>query len=415
MKSLLIPLLAAAVSSAPANPAPSGNSINAFGLDLHHQIAAAGGNLVTSPWSIQTALAMTWAGADGKTKAEMAKVLHFGDDEAAVHEGLAGIAADLRALAGKSQERVNAAKKHGGSLTPLEINAANRLFGQEGYPFKKAFLTVTESTYGAPLELLNFGKSPEAARTKINNWVETQTKDRIKELIPTGIIDGDTRLVLTNAVYLKAPWAEEFGEEPAAPFYVNGSDAVKVSGLVQRDRYGYMPIPGGAAVTVPYAERGLQFVILLPDERNGLAAMEKKLTAKVLTATAQAPGREVVLHFPKFKLEPERVMLAEKLVEMGMPTAFDRPEGSADFSRMAPRKPNDYLCISHVIHKAFIAVDKYGTEAAAATAVVMPRVTAAPVEPEKPLEVRVDRPFAFAIQHVASGACLFLGRVTDPR
>ncbi len=140
-----------------------------------------------------------------------------------------------------------------------------------------------------------------------------------------------------------------------------------------------------------------------------------KLTPQVLASTAQAPRQEIILHFPKFKLEPERVMLADHLKAMGMATAFDKPKGSADFSRMAVRTPEDYLFISHVIHKAFIAVDKHGTEAAAATAVVTITPTSAAPDPVKPLEVRVDRPFAFAIQHTTSGTCLFLGRVADPR
>jgi serpin B len=168
-------------------------------------------------------------------------------------------------------------------------------------------------------------------------------------------------------------------------------------------------------VTVPYADAGLQFVLFVPSAKDGLPALEKRLTAELLTKTAQAEGRDILLHFPKFKLEPGRVLLSENLIAMGMPSAFNRPAGSADFSGIAPRKPDDYLYISQVIHQAFIAVDQHGTEAAAATAVVMPRAYSAIREKPQPLEIRVDRPFAFAIQHQASGACLFLGRVTDPR
>ena len=418
MKTPLTSLVCAAVMAAvpaAASPATVAPAINAFGLDLHRRLAPTSGNLVTSPWSIESALAMTWAGAAGKTKKEMAEVLHFSGSEQAVHEGFADLAADLRKLAEQSRQMVEKTKEHGGPATAFEINIANRLFGQAGYPFEQPFLQLTEKTYAAPLELVDFAKQPEAQRLKINGWVEQQTKERIKDLIPPGIIDADTRLVLTNAVHLKAAWAEAFGEEKAAPFHVNGSTAVKVPGLVRTDDFGHAKIPGGTAVTVPYAGGGLQFVLLVPDAVNGLAAMERQLTADTLTSTAKAPTRKVRLHFPQFKLEPDRVMLTENLIAMGMPTAFDKPEGSADFARMAPRRANDYLFIGHVIHKAFIAVDKNGTEAAAATAVVMPRALAAPVEPERPLEVRVDRPFAFAIQHTASGACLFLGRVSDPR
>jgi serpin B len=418
MKSALPFLLGAVLAAslqARADSSAAATSINTFGLDLHRRLAAGGGNLVTSPWSIGTALAMTSAGAGGKTKAEMAKVLHFPDSGEAVHQSFADLAADLAALAEKSQELVKQTKERGGPATPFELHAANRLFGQQGYPFEQPFLTLVDKIYGAPLELVDFEKSADQVRGKINAWVEEQTRSRIKDLIPAGILDSETRLVLTNAVYLKAAWAEAFREDKEFEFHVDGTTPAKLTGLTRTARFGHAEIPGGSAVTVPYAGGGLHFVLLVPDERDGLAALEKQLTPEILAAAAKAAPREVALLFPKFKLEPERVMLAEKLIEMGMPTAFDQPQGSADFSVMAPRKPDDYLFISHVIHKAFIAVDKDGTEAAAATAVVMSRALSMPVEPPQPLEVRVDRPFAFAIQHVASGACLFLGRVSDPR
>lgn len=398
-----------------ADSSAAATRINSFGLDLHRRLAAGGGNLVTSPWSIETALAMTYAGAGGTTKEEMAKVLHFAGGDDAVHRGFAELAADLVALQEKSVEQVKQAKKRGGPATPLELHSANRLFGQQGHPFEQPFLDLVDKTYGAPLERVDFEKAAEQQRERINAWVEEQTQDRIKDLIPAGVLDRDTRLVLTNAVYLKAAWAEAFREVPDFEFHADGKTPAKLTGLTRTASFGHATIPGGSAVTVAYAGGGLQFVLMVPDEKDGLAALEKQLTPEILAAAAKAPPREVALHFPKFKLEPDRVMLAEELIKMGMPTAFDRPPGSADFSVMAPRKPDDYLFISHVIHKAFIAVDKDGTEAAAATAVVMARLAAAPVERPKPLEVRVDRPFAFAIQHVASGACLFLGRVSDPR
>jgi serpin B len=416
MKRLLTTLFGLTfLATAAADPRAVATSINTFGLDLHRRLAGAGGNLVTSPWSIESALAMTWAGAAHQTKTEMQTVLRLPEDGAAVHAGFASLAADLEALAQKSRDRVKVARRSGGPATALEINTANRLFGDGGYPFEKRFLSLTEKSYGAPLEVLDFRKSPEAARLRINGWVASRTNDRIPELIPGGVIDRDTRLVLTNAIYLKAPWAEEFKEEPSVPIFVNGTQPVRVAGLVRESRFGYLEIPSGAAVTVPYADAGLQFVLFVPSSQDGLPALEKKLTPELLAKTAQAEGRDIQLHFPKFKLEPGRVMLSENLIAMGMPSAFNRPAGSADFSGIAPRKPDDYLYISQVIHQAFIAVDQHGTEAAAATAVVMSRAYSAMREKPKPLEIRVDRPFAFAIQHEASGACLFLGRVTDPR
>jgi len=405
----------ASLSPAAAGSNPVATSINSFGLDLHQRLAAGGGNLVVSPWSIESALAMTWAGAEGPTKTEMQTVLHLPADEAAVHAGFASLAADLSALARKSEERVLAAKKTGGPSTPLAITTANRLFGDQHYAFNAAFPALTEKFYGAPLEPVNFQKSAAAARDLINHWVSSQTQGRIPDLIPEGVIDRDTRLVLTNAVYLKAPWAEEFREEPDAPFFVNGSQPVNLPGLTQERFFGYLKIPGGAAVTIPYAESDLQLALFIPDGKNGLATVEKKLTPDLLAKTAEAAPREIILHFPRFKLEPGGVMLAEHLIAMGMPAAFDQPAGSADFSGIAPRKPDDYLAISKVIHQAFIAVDQHGTEAAAATAVIMAKRSIAAPGPTKPLEIRADRPFAFAIQHRPTGACLFLGRVTDPR
>jgi serpin B len=166
-------------------------------------------------------------------------------------------------------------------------------------------------------------------------------------------------------------------------------------------------------VAIPY-NADLQFVVLLPDERNGLSAVEKKLTSAALTDFAKLERRKLDLYLPKFKFEPPTLNLGATLQALGMKTAFDQPAGSANFDRMAPRKPNDYLFISEVFHKTFIAVDEKGTEAAAATAVAMARATGMH-NPTKPLEVKIDHPFLYAIQHVPSGTCLFLGRVTDPR
>ena len=403
----------AALASAHADTLGIGSGINSFGLDLHRRLAAEGGNVVTSPWSISSALAMTYGGASGGTREEMRTVLHLPAE--GVPEGFAAIRLDLEELAQRSQARADEVKRFGGVSTPMVIQTANRLFGDERYPFEKAFLALTRDSYGAPLEVVNFRKASEEARGSINGWVASRTKDRIRELIPAGAVDADTRLVLANAIYLKAAWESEFRDEPDAPFFAGGREAVKVPGLMREGQFGYQIVPGGAAVTIPYAGGGLHFVLFIPDEREGLTALEKQLTPELLSAISQTARREITLHFPRFKLEPGRVMLAKNLSAMGMPSAFDVPRGSADFSGIARRQPNDYLYISQVIHQAFIAVDKHGTEAAAATAVVMPRSTSMPAKKPEPLVIRVDRPFAFAIQHQGSAACLFLGRVTDPR
>lgn len=416
MKSTLPFLLSAvALGAASANLADTAAAINRFGIDLHRRLAAEGGNQLASPWSITSALAMTFAGAAGKTHDEMARTLHFGDDDPAVHTGFAEISTQLAELARNSRKRLEKPHRRGGPNTPLEIVTANRLFGQKDMAFEKPFLDLLKNSYAAPLEKMDFTHEPEASRLRINEWVAKETRDRIKDLIPGGLLDEETRLVLANAIYLKASWPTPLDEEPELPFFANGTEEIKVAGLRCREALGYRKIHGGEMIAVPYDGRGLQFLIILPETRDGLADLEKQLDAAWLMDSRQLPQRDIILRFPGFKLEPGRVMLAGHLTAMGMPSAFDKPRGSADFSRMAPRRPDDYLFIDEVIHKAFIAVDKYGTEAAAATAVVMMRATSMPVEPEQPLEVRVDRPFLFAIQHTSSGACLFLGRLVDPR
>jgi serpin B len=196
---------------------------------------------------------------------------------------------------------------------------------------------------------------------------------------------------------------------------VKGGAAVDVPTMQDRTTFGYAKRAGYRVVTIPYSGGELQFVVLVPNKLSGLHSLEKKLDAAALAQCAKLKSVELILHLPKFKLEPPTIPLGQPLQDLGMKTAFDIPEGTANFDRMAPRKPEDYLKVSEVFHKTFIAVDERGTEAAAATAIAT--VTAASIEAPKPkpIEVKVDRPFVYAIQHVPSGACLFLGRVTDPR
>jgi serpin B len=183
--------------------------------------------------------------------------------------------------------------------------------------------------------------------------------------------------------------------------------------MTQKIRARYSEESGYAAVALPYAGGDLQFVILLPEKADGLGELEGKLSAPMLTKCAAMPVHEIIVHIPKFKLESPSLALGAELQAFGMKTAFDKPSGSANFDRMAPRRPEEYLIVSDVFHKTFVAVDEHGTEAAAATAVAVGGRGAA--RPSQPLEVRVDHPFIFVIQHVGSGACLFLGRVSDPR
>jgi serpin B len=417
MKSLSILATAmGAVTSMAAEPGLAAKAVNEFGVELHQRLAKGEENLCVSPFSIQMALAMTFAGADGATREEMAKVLHFPPDDG-IHGSFEAMRVALESVTTKTAERAKRAKQNGGPADPFTLKIANRLFGQASYQFKAPFVALLDQTYRAPLEELDFIKDAAKATKHINAWVEEQTQKRIQDLIPGGALDKETRLVLVNAIYMKAPWEDQFKAQATKPepFFIKGGATKEVPTMIQKEKYGYAKRDGYTAVTIPYTGGEIHFLVLVPDEVQGLGAIEKQLSGAVLSECAKLPAREVVLHLPKFKLEPPTISLTEQLQAMGMKTAFNVPEGSANFERMAARSPTDYLYISDVFHKTFIALDEKGTEAAAATAVVMARATSAPVQTEKPVEVKVDRPFLFAIQHRASGACLFLGRVTDPR
>jgi serpin B len=395
-----------------ADTKPAATAINDLGVDLYRKLAGGDANLCLSPYSIQVALAMTFAGADGQTRAEMAKTLHYPEEGTAIHDAFAELKHSLDAAVAKSVERSKELK-----CDPMTFDVANRLFGQKGVDFLSAFLELTKNLYGAPLEQVDFKANADQAIATINGWVEDQTHKRIKDLIPPGALNATTRLVLVNAIYMKAPWTDPFqvGGTKPEPFHVHGAGAgTDVPTMSRRAKFGYSKEDGFTAVTIPYSTGDLQFLVIVPDEINGLQTVEAKLTGDLLAGCADSPQRDVILHLPKFKLEPPTASLGGLLKQLGMRSAFDDPPGSANFDRMALRQPSDYLAISDVFHKTFISVDEKGTEAAAATAVGM-RAMAAIVRPEQPIEVKIDRPFLFAIQHRPSSACIFLGRVTDPR
>jgi len=185
--------------------------------------------------------------------------------------------------------------------------------------------------------------------------------------------------------------------------------------MVRHAQFGYGRRDGFSVVTIPYIGGEVQFLILLPDGTDGLAGLEAKATPELLAECAKPDAADMILYLPKFRIEPPLFRLGKVLQSLGMRSAFDQPPGTANFDRMAPRKADDYLCISEVFHKTFLALDEQGTEAAAATAVAMVSAAAMVGPKPTPVEVRVDHPFLFAIQHRSSGACLFLGRITEPR
>jgi serpin B len=416
---LLMPLLAGA---APADTTAVVHAINSLGLDLYRAQSAGDGNLLFSPYSIQDALAMTYAGAAGDTHAEMQRVLHYPADENSLHTGFAELARELAQVQQDSAQAVAAGANNEGRhpSTPIELHLANRLFVQKDYPLRAPFLALVKDDYGAEPEPLDFVHDAGQARLTINGWVEEQTKGKISDLIPPGGVTDKTRLALANAIYLHAGWDEPFDKDWTKPaeFFVHGTESVTVPTMsnVEHD-YGYLHRDGFTAVTQRYAGGGIQFLVLLPDAHDGLPALEQKLTPALLAECAALPPGFVELYLPKFKLEPPSMALGSQLQQLGLRTAFDLPKRSANFDRMAPRRPDAYLAISDVFHKAFLSLDEEGTEDAAATVVVMMEVAMARQDENRPqpIEVHVDHPFIFAIQHVPSGECLFLGRVTDPR
>jgi serpin B len=366
---------------------------------LYGRLAAKQGNLVLSPYSVAVALGMTLPGAGGRTAAEMRDVLGVKGD-ARFHSGLNALTAYMESLAGP-QERSD------GSRVELALDPANQLYGQQGVRWERAFLDLLAREYGAGLRTVDYQSANEQARVLINDWVAGRTHDRIQELIPAGVLDGLTRLVLVNALYLMAPWEVPFEKSltESAPFHCPDGSSINVDTMVQ-------PLlttttargDGWQAARLPYAGRRLAMTLLLPDSGR-MREVERWLTsgglADVLTAGKPAM---LDLRLPRWTFRTQ-APLNDVLRKLGMRTAFDPHE--ADFRPMTEEDLDLY--ISAVLHEGFVAVDEEGTEAAAATAVVMRETSAAVTEP-----FHVDRPFLFAIHDVEHGTPLFLGRVDDP-
>lgn len=364
---------------------------NLFGADLQKLLAAEAGNLFFSPASISAALAMTAAGAEGETRQEMLAVLHAGQDSNAWLKGM-----------GELSKLLNA------SGPGHTLQMANRLWGQSGFPFQADYLLQMEKQFAAPLGQLDFESAPEPSRQTINDWVADQTRERIKDLLPAGSITSLTRLVLTNAIYFKADWRDEFNKQLTRkqPFSCADGKQVTLPLMNQERALPFAETETVQVLEMPYKSGGLSMVVVLPRERNGLREIERQLTAtKLAEWLAQLQSQKVNVWFPKFKLEAQ-FSLAGALKELGMPRAFG---SGAEFGKMSTAAP---LYISEVVHKAFVEVDEQGTEAAAATGVIM-ATRAAPVE-EAPKVFRADHPFLFLIRHRESGAVLFTGRLSQP-
>ncbi len=379
---------------------------NEFALALFARLRENQGNLFFSPYSISTALAMTYAGARGDTETQMAKVLHFptlaGEKvppEPAMQEG------QFHSAFGEVVKALNGRAKKGG----YELAVANALWGQKGYGLLDDFLKLIETEYGGRLTEVNFVTATESARQTINAWVEQKTKDKIKELIKPGVLDAMTRLVLTNAIYFKGNWQRQFQKDKTrdAPFALLSGEKVDAPMMNQTGEFGYMEAEDFQAIELPYVDNELSMVILLPRQTDGLPEFEKTLNLEDFSQWLdRLHRREVIVSVPKFKMTSQ-FSLASVLKSMGMTDAFS-PE-AADFSGITGGRD---LFISAVIHKAYVDVNEEGTEAAAATGVTMRLTSAGPSQ--TPI-FRADHPFLFLIRDNHSRSILFIGRVMNPK
>lgn len=367
----------------------------AFGLDLYGQLRSEPGNLFLSPFSISVALGMTAAGARGKTREEMTRVLHLPDDAPAA------FGAVLRSLNEEPDP-----KKRGFTLT-----TANALWAQTGYPWRPEYKKLVAEAYLAGLYDVDFASAPEPARATINAWVEKETRQKIRELLPPRSITPLTRLVLTNAIYFKGDWQNPFEKSQTKDLPFTRADGTKVpTPLMYRvGGYGYLENDTFQVLQLPYAGRRISMVVILPRKPDGLPVVEKELIGPNLTTLLNNLGyeREVHVHLPRFKVE-QSFTLNQPLQALGMKSAF----AGADFSGM--HTGPEQLDISAVIHKAFVDVNEEGTEAAAATGVIVGVTSVAPAPPQ-PKYFRADRPFLFLIRDQKTGSILFMGRLVDPR
>jgi serpin B len=365
---------------------------NTFACDLYHKLSEKDGNLFFSPYSISNALAMTYAGARGQTALDMAKTLQFPFEGQQLHSAWADLIQELN---------------RPGQKRAYQLSIANRLWGQKGYGFLPEFLKLSRDAYGAGLEEVDFIKATEQARQTINDWVAKETQDKITDLIEKKVVTQNTRLVLTNAIYFKASWADAFNKRATMKedFKSRAGKTTNVDMMHQNERLKLLETDTFQLLELPYRQQELSMLVLLPRQSDGLAALEQQLSADQLSqSVGKMQMRQVNVSMPKYKFTA-KFMLKQALTEMGMGNAFSP---AADFSGITHAKG---LFISAVVHQAFVAVDEHGTEAAAATAVVLGDSLPRPLPPAT---FRADHPFMFLIRDNRTGSILFMGRVVNP-
>jgi serpin B len=384
-------------SDKPRQPAPAPNEAqvselvagnSGFAIDLYRVLLNREQNLFFSPYSLSLALAMTYAGARGETERQMAGAVHYTLPHAELHTAFNALD---QALADRGEEE------------GLHLTIVNAIWGQRGHVFLETFLDTLAEQYGAGLRGADFGQAEEARRI-INQWISDQTERRIQELLPPGGVDEETVLVLNNVITFKATWQHTFPEAYTSdgPFTLLDGDQVTVSMMSQLAELGYAEGPGVQVVELPYAGEELSMVILLPEQGSFERFARSLDVQKVAAWLDRLERRGVALTMPRFRFDAT-LRLKDALVEMGMVDAFDQ----ADFSGMDGTQE---LFIDEMYHQALVAVDEAGTEATAASAVVMARKGVPRVEDE----VKIDRPFIFMIRDIETGTILFLGHVVDP-
>ena len=365
-----------------------------FALNLYQQLASetTTENIFFSPYSISTALAMTSAGARGKTATQMNQVLNFTLPPTTLHPAFAQLTYQLTNVQG------------------YQLSIANRLWAQNNFSLLPPFVKITDDFYGAKIESLNFANAPEATG-KINNWVSERTQNQIKDLLNRCDVGENTRLVLTNAIYFKGNWENKFDSKTTkeAPFTLASGKQEQVSLMYQSNHFGYAEDQDLQVLEMPYNGNKLSMVILLPAKPDGLPNLERNLTTANLEKWLSVSQQEVKVWLPKFKFE-QGVNLKDTLSQMGIVDAFNE-SGKADFSGITDQTN---LYISKVIHKAFVEVDEEGSKAAAATAVTMCKGECPKAAPPMPILFRADRAFLFLIKERQSGSILFMGRFPNP-
>ena len=370
--------------------APFAKATREFGLDLYQELASTSpGNVAISPASISIAFAMASAGARGGTREQMTRVLHLSGTRDDVAASAAGLLSSLNAL-------------NAGGTT---LRVGNGLFVDTGFRLEPAFAQAMRRDFRAPIETVDFVKGPEKSRKLINARVASQTAQHIRDILPEGSVDSTTRLVLTNAVYFFGSWATPFEKRATkdGDFYANGRTAQRVPMMVQYDKFGYAEADGAQVLEMPYAGNAVSMLVVLPDERDGLRAVEEELTTERLEGWLQKL-RKVKAHIrlPRFSLHTS-TELRQSLEKLGMVLAFD---ARAEFGSMSA---SGGLRLDEAYHQVVVRMDEKGTTAAAATAAAAKKSAS-----RKEVRFNADHPFLFVIRHPASGTLLFLGRVMAP-